>query len=242
MYTIRRLIVLVILVTASTFAGPPFKTDDPQPVDFQHWEFYLASVQQFTKQESGATAPHIEINYGAAPGVQLHVVAPLAYVNTAAGTHYGYSDTELGLKYRFINETETLPQIGIFPLVEIPTGSADKQLGNGKIQAYVPLWIQKSWGKLTTYGGGGIWVNPGPGRQNWGFAGWEVQYDYSDLLTLGGEITSQTSPSQDAHSSAGVTVGGFLNFTSQHHILFSVGHSLTGEPTFSGYIGYQLTV
>src|ERR1019366_8989957 len=24
-------------------AGPPFLTDDPEPVEYQHWEFYLAS-------------------------------------------------------------------------------------------------------------------------------------------------------------------------------------------------------
>jgi hypothetical protein len=27
----------------TTWAGPPFVTDDPEPVAYQHWELYLAS-------------------------------------------------------------------------------------------------------------------------------------------------------------------------------------------------------
>jgi hypothetical protein len=152
---------LFLLFITSALAGPPFKTDDPQPVDYLHWEFYLASEQQFMDHETYATCPHIEINYGVIPNVQLHFIAPLGYVHTIEGTHYGYSDTEIGMKYRFIEETETGPQIGTFPLIEIPTGNESEQLGNGRTQAYLPLWIQKSWGKLTTYGGGGVWYNPG---------------------------------------------------------------------------------
>ena len=36
-------------------AGPPFKTDDPQPVDLHHWEFYLASQQTFEVHGTSAT-------------------------------------------------------------------------------------------------------------------------------------------------------------------------------------------
>jgi hypothetical protein len=236
------LIILFSLMSASALAGPPFKTDDPQPVDYLHWEFYIASEQQFTKQETDATYPHIEINYGAISNVQLHIVAPLGYVHTSEGTHYGYSDTEIGLKYRFVEETETVPQLGFFPLVEIPTGNEDKQLGNGKTQAYLPLWIQKSWGKLTTYGGGGVWYNPGPDRKNWAFTGWEMQYDLSELITLGSEIYYQTAESQSSESRADFNFGGFVNLNEHHHILFSLGSNLSGETAITGYIGYQLTI
>ena len=129
--------------------------------------------------------------------VQLHIVAPLGYVRTSGGTHYGYSDTEIGVKYRFVEETETMPQIGSFPLIEIPTGNENEQLGNGEIQVYFPLWIQKSWGKFTSYGGGGVWYNPGPNRKNWTFTGWEIQYDFSEFITLGSEIYYQTAATQD---------------------------------------------
>jgi hypothetical protein len=174
--------------------------------------------------------------------VQLHLVAPLGYVHTAEGTHYGYSDTELGVKYRFVEESETVPQIGVFPLVELPTGNESEQLGSGKFRAYVPAWVQKSWGKLTTYAGGGFWYNPGVGQKNWTFAGWEVQYDFSEVVTLGGELYYQTADTEGAQSSGGFDFGGFINVNENDHILFSLGRSVSGAATIAGYIGFQLTI
>ena len=45
---------------------------------------------------------------------------------------YGLGDIEFGLKYRFIQETDHLPMVGVFPLLEIPTGDSDRGLGNGQ--------------------------------------------------------------------------------------------------------------
>jgi len=223
-------------------AGPPFKTDDPQPVDYLHWEFYVASVQQFGRHEIDATCPHLEVNYGVVPDVQFHVLLPIGYVHTDKTTHFGLSDAEIGMKYRFIEETETLPQIGLFPLLELPTGDENKQLGTERIQAYFPVWAQKSWGKLTTYAGGGFWYNSGPQQKNWIYTGWEVQYDFSHVITLGGEVYYQTADAQDSESKGGFNIGGSINLTEEHHILFSLGSSVSGPETITGYIGYQLTI
>jgi hypothetical protein len=224
------------------FAGPPFRTDDPQPVDYQHWEFYIASMQQFEKDAASATLPHFEINYGVVPDVQLHLVAPFGYVRSLNDVQYGYSDTEIGVKYRFVKETDDMPQIGIFPLAELPTGNENKQLGAGKAQFYIPAWIQKSWGNWTTYGGGGFWYNPAPGQQNWIFTGWELQYDFSKVVTLGGELCCQTANTPDAEAVGSFNLGGFINFDETNHLLLSIGHSLSGTATITGYIGYQLTI
>jgi len=35
---------LVLRVPVKVFAGPPYITDDPEPVEYQHWEVYLASI------------------------------------------------------------------------------------------------------------------------------------------------------------------------------------------------------
>jgi hypothetical protein len=36
------------LITSPTFAGPPFRTDDPEPVEFQHFEINLLSLGTHT--------------------------------------------------------------------------------------------------------------------------------------------------------------------------------------------------
>jgi len=62
-----------------SFAGPPYTTDDPEPVEYRHWEFYIASEHFRDHVGWSGTAPHFELNYGVAPDVQLHLIAPLAY-------------------------------------------------------------------------------------------------------------------------------------------------------------------
>ena len=234
--------VLLFLLVGKAFGGPPFLTDDPEPVGYRHWEFYVSSLQHFDSHESDVTSPHFELNYGVIPNMQLHLIAPLQYVHSAGGTHYGYSDTELGVKYRFTEETESVPQIGVFPLVELPTGNENEELGARKTQVYLPLWIQKSWGKFTTYAGGGFWYNPGAGEKNWTFGGWEFQYDFSELVTLGGELYHQTGASQGSPSSSGFNLGGFININENDHILFSAGRTISGVTSITGYLGFQLTI
>jgi hypothetical protein len=236
------IIALAILAPVSIFAGPPFQTDDPEPVEYKHWETYIAS--QFTHNRDGrsATLPHFEINYGILPNTMIHLIIPLQYNNPSGSkAHYGFGDAEIGVKFRFINETEWIPMVGTFPHIEMPIGDRDEGLGNGKAQVFIPLWLQKSWGPWTSYGGGGYWVNPGDGNKNWWFWGWEVQRDISKSLTLGGELIYRTADTDDGSNSFGFNVGAIINLTENHHILFSAGRDFTGPNHFTGYIAYQLT-
>jgi hypothetical protein len=237
-----RIIILSIIFPIRIWAGPPFETDDPEPVDYLHWEFYLSSIMEFQPEESNLTLPHIEINYGVIPNVQIHFLAPMVYNHSESETEYGLSTTELGIKYRFISESKNFPQIGVFPLVEVPTGDKSKGLSNGYYQFYMPVWFQKSWGKLTSYCGAGYWLNPGEGNRNWIFSGWEVQYDFSEVITLGGEIYYHTADTQDSNSKAGFNLGGIINPDDTNHILFSAGSTSGSGRTITGYLGYQVTI
>lgn len=169
-------------------------------------------------------------------------ITPLRYVRTEERSHFGYSDTEIGIKYRFLDETDSSPQVGCFPLIEIPTGNANKELGNGDPQILLPVWIQKSWGKLTTYGGGGLWLNTGHDQKDSFFTGWEIQYEFSETVTLGSELYHQTAVTADERASSGFNLGGVINVSEQHHLLFSIGHTFTGEGPLTGYLAYQYTL
>ncbi len=233
---------LLGLVCPSAVAGPPFFTDDPEPVEYKHWEVYLASQYLKTADDRSGTAPHVEVNYGAYPNLQLHVIAPAAFDRPAGGpTAYGYGDTELGAKYRFLQETDERPQAGTFILVEAPTGDADRNLGNGKAQVFLPIWLQKSWGPWTTYGGGGYWINPGAGNKDWGYVGWLLQRDLSKVLTLGGEVFHRTPDTADGESGTGFTAGGQVNFGEHCHVLFSAGTDFSGPDRLTRYLAFQWT-
>ena len=233
---------LLGLMWLPSYAGPPFKTDDPQPVELGHLELYLFSAGQHLPGSSTGIGPAVEFNYGILPDTQFHVIIPYAYNRSQDTlTQSGVGDTELGVKYRFVHETDTLPQVGLFPLVEIPTGSAGKGLGSGHTQIYLPVWVQKSWGPWTTYGGYGWWRNPGAGNRDWSYAGWLVQRDLGEKLTLGMEAFRNTALTMGGQASTSFNAGGQVNLSEKHHILFSAGRNVTGDKQSIFYVGYQLT-
>jgi hypothetical protein len=234
---------LIFLLVRQANAGPPFNTDDPEPVQFRHWEYYISSMDIFQQGAWAGTSPHVEMNYGLIPNVQVHLLLPVNYIYTKHNDNIdvGYSYTEFGVKYRFIQETESSPQIGTFPIIEIPT-IRNSTFSNDKTQIFLPLWLQKTWEKLTTYGGVGYWINPGTNNKNWLFAGWEIQYDISNVVTLGGEIYYHSPDAVGNHLVKAFNAGGYINVTKRFHILFSIGHSLINESFISTYTGLLWTI
>jgi hypothetical protein len=234
---------LSAILTTSTFAGPPFLTDDPEPVDYQHWEFYLFGLGDHTRvSDFNIEGPAMELNYGVLPDTQIHLIVPMTTVGVDGGpTEVGLGDMELGVKYRFVHETDNWPQIGIFPMAELPTGEASRGLGNGRTWFRLPLWLQKSWGPWTTYGGGGEVLNSAPDQRNYPFAGWLVQHDFGPHLTLGGELWAQDRDTNTDHGYAALNFGGSYNFSDHFSLLLSAGHSVTGDSHLLWYFGLYWT-
>ncbi|HEX8937585.1 MAG TPA: hypothetical protein VF776_04885 [Sphingomicrobium sp.] len=230
-------------------AGPPFRTDDPEPVGYQNFEFYTFTSGTHVEADTSGVGPAWEFNYGPTKDIQLHLVAPLAFDSPSVGAnHFGYGDTELGVKFRFIEEDEkgSRPMVGIFPLVELPTGSEGKGLGAGYARLFLPVWVQKSFGSWTTYGGGGYWINKrsSTGGKNYWFFGWLLQKQVTKQLTLGGEIFHQTRDKVDGKASSGFNLGGFYDLNEHNHLLFSAGRGIqhsSESNRYSWYIGYQIT-
>jgi hypothetical protein len=230
------------LIGAALPAGPPFRTDDPQPVDPGHLELYVFSVGQHGSGSSSGSGPALEFNYGILPDTQFHLVVPYAYDRPQDGAaQHGLGDTEIGIKFRFLQETGSRPQIGFFPMVEIPTGNRARGLGSGHSQVYLPIWIQKSWGPWASYGGHGWWRNPGDGNRNWNYTGWLLQRDVSEKLTLGAEVFHSTAMTTLGQAATGFNLGGQVNLSERHHLLFSAGRNVRGDRQSTYYLGYQLT-
>jgi hypothetical protein len=244
-------------VAAPAMAGPPFLTDDPEPVDLGHWEVIGFSTGSVMHGDTAGTLPGVEINYGALPGVQLHVKLPIAFNSQdVTGTQFGDGDTEFGAKIRLLNpgDDDWWPQLAIYPAIDAPTGSVERGLGTGATHAFLPVWLQKNFGKWTTYGGGGYGINPGPGNRDYWFVGWEVQREITDNLALGVELFHQTAFTTGGPGSVGYplgtqpttgfNVGGAYDFTEHYHLLFSAGRAIQNAATsnlFSYYLGFQWT-
>jgi hypothetical protein len=75
---------IVILAMAASskpaWAGPPFQTDDPEPIDYRNFEFYTFGTTDGTAVAMNTAGPATEFNWGALPNVHLHIIVPLAAV------------------------------------------------------------------------------------------------------------------------------------------------------------------
>jgi hypothetical protein len=120
--------------------------------------------------------------------------------------------------------------------------SQDNTFGDGNAQIFIPIWLQKSWNKITTYGGGGYWIRPGTGNKNSVFTGWELQYDFSKVLTLGGEVYYHSSETSTDKSVIAFNLGGFVNFSEKTHFIFSIGRNLNNDNFISAYLGILWTI
>lgn len=249
-------VLLLLLWPAKALAGPPFQTDDPEPIDYQNYEFYTFASADGTPLEMDTAGPAIEFNWGALPNVHLHIIIPLAailpsnnpkFVPLGAGPNaFGLGDIEAGIKYRFVQESKHRPQIGTFVMFELPTGSASRGLGVGKTWYKVPLWAQKSFGPWTTYGGGGETIfNHVDGYQNYPFAGWLVQRDIGKKLTLGTEVFyhgAEGLATPQIRSTTLLDIGGYYKSRDPgFQLLFAYGHTVAGQTENYAYLGLYWT-
>jgi hypothetical protein len=228
----------MLLITDVAWAGPPFLTDDPEPVEIGHWEFYGAFQWAWQRDAVSGTLPHVEVNHGALPGLQLHAIVPGVFAwNRGAPIRYGVGDLELGAKFRFIDEGTWRPQIGVFPLIFVPTGSKKRGLGSGAVEALLPVWIQKSFGPWITYGGGGILL---AAEGNSAVVGWLVQRQFWTWLTLGLEAFVTVPLTSEAVQTQ-LNAGFIVDFSERHHLLLSAGPSFGTDDRARTYLAYQLT-
>src|SRR5208283_2746799 len=103
-------ILTAALLPAIALAGPPFQTDDPEPVDLGNYECYVFSATDGTSRETDPVGPAFEFNWGALPNTQLHAIVSFGAIlpsNSSADAPggnapnvYGLLDTEIGVKYR----------------------------------------------------------------------------------------------------------------------------------------------
>lgn len=251
--TLFSVIVSIGVLTAPAIAGPPYLTDDADPLDYQHWEAYLFTSGSHTRGTDSVIGPGVEVNYGIIPNAQVHLVVPESYYSQGGAGASGLGDIETGIQYRFINETRSRPKAAFYPMAELATGDQSKGLGNGKTWYRLPLWIEKTEGRVTLDTGGGVELNSEEGQRNSGFGGFLTEYTFNDSLSLGGELYVQGAqasvpvPAPDDYDLPGDressvwNVGGVFNFTPDLSLLFSVGHSYQGEGSSVYYLSLYRT-
>jgi hypothetical protein len=238
------LVLILSLKTSFIFSAPPFITDDPAPVEYQHWQFYLFSTLDKSDTYRQINVPSFTLNYGAFPNFEASLTFGfLSFKQTAflealnVLDAYGFTDMVFTPKYTLIKETNTFPQIAVAPSISFPTGAQHRGLGNGRSIITYPIWLQKSWDSWTTYGGGGYLENLAPNTKNFYFEGWVIQKNLNERLMLGMELYHQNGSLVTRRSTTLAALGGSYNFQSSKSLLFSFSHQISGEKHLLGYLG-----
>lgn len=250
------LLLLFMLAAPNVWAqGPPYQTDDPTPVDYKHFEAYIFGGVSGTPVAYGTLGPAFEFNWGAIPRVQLHVILPFGgsfptnnpiYAPSGEGPQtFGLTDMEFGVKLAIIKQTKYCPQIGTFTMMEIPTGSFVRGLGEGKTWYKLPVWLEKDIGPWTLDGGMGYALVRQVDFRDFLYGGFLVKREITKKLDFGVEVFSHAREGPAAPQTQSSTLldgGGYYHFKREGlQFLFAYGHSVTGQTENYAYLGLYYT-
>jgi hypothetical protein len=219
--------VLVLGSVAPALAGPPYATDDPVPTDQGQWEDFVyvggSRADGATEGEAG-----IDLNYGIAKDMQLTVDLPIAY-ERGSSLHGNLGRLETGLKIRFAHEDAASwrPDVAIFPAVIWPTATG--VLDNDGVTYRLPLWIGKTLGPWSVFGGAAYEINEGAHRRDTQYVGITATHEFGERGSIGAEVFRETSDVPGEPASTGGNVGFEWAFVEHWSVVGSAGPTDLGS-------------
>lgn len=117
--------------------GPPMLIDDARVADYKEWELNTSFLISVTDHVQVAT-PHLDLNYGLLPNLQLKIEAPL-WLDFKKGQSVDVEvgDVIAGVKYRFMDEEKSFVSMATFPQYTI----------YGEKGFLLPVFVEKTYGK-----------------------------------------------------------------------------------------------
>jgi len=223
----RVAVVLAITVLAAAgpaIAAPPYIVDDPETVEPGRWEAYV--FVSGTHKAGGLTGNGgVEIDYGAAPDLQLTLELPVSY-QRSVGSHLGFGDIEAGVEYHFLHQEagSAIPDVAIFPRISVPL--TRNREGSGRPAVTVPLWAQRKLGPWELVGGGGYTFNPGRDNRNYVSGGVAAIREVNEQVTLSGEIYRRGAEDVDGKPFTGLSLGVTYRVTPRWAVAITGGPAL----------------
>jgi hypothetical protein len=195
-------LIAVLISARLALAGPPYLTDDPEPVDLRHFEIFFFDSGTATRFGTGSSAG-IDFNYGLLPETQFNIVGPVGLDSPLRGpTAVGFGNVELAVKYRFIHQQDYWPDVAVYPRVFLPAGSTT--VGSSHVAYFIPIWMEKDMGPWTTFGGGGYEFNNGAGSQSFYQLGWALTREITPHFQIGAEVYHQSADAPDTQATTGI--------------------------------------
>ncbi|MBL8069400.1 MAG: hypothetical protein JNM28_13210 [Armatimonadetes bacterium] len=236
---------LATAATGSCFAqgGPPMITDDPgtPPVGRFELNFAYTVTRHFGSLEVGL--PLIDLAFGATPNLQLKVEAPWLLVNDGGSSARNLGPGNIGIKWRFQDETPGMPAISIFPQVEAPVSqrSVDDGLADPATGFLLPVEVQWHSGRLGFNADAGVFARSGS-SPDW-FAGLATSRGVGPNDEAIAEVHVEGSTGE-RNLDCIAQLGWRHGLSEDSTLIVAVGRSLFTQrlpmTRFNGYFGIQL--
>lgn len=260
----KRVLLLMPLATVLSICEPmhpqlPFYTDDTGVTERGKWHFeffneYDALQEQYPNLRQNTA--NFKLNYGLPHNLELDVDFPWLAIDRAAGsqTSTGVGDADMGIKWRFHNESKgsRAPALAASLYIEFPTGDPHQQLGSGLTDYALNFIGQKSLSEKTR-----LTANLGilfAGNTSTGVIGTQntrgqvytgglsLLHDFSPRVTLGGEIYGAYADSRNPdRSQLQAMAGGQYSIRNGLSFCFGVlGGKYVASPRLGGQVGFTM--
>jgi hypothetical protein len=212
------------LLSLPALAGPPYITDDPEPTDTGHYEIYFFSEGASAHGGRDGSAG-VDFNYGAADNLQLTATLPFVWTApTGGGSTAGFGNIELAAKYQFLHQRDAGVDVAFFPRVFLPAGSS--AVGENHASLLLPLWLQRSSGAWTVFGGGGCEIHRGGDSRDFCMLGAALTYQVSERFQIGAEVYHQGADTRGGVAGTDFNVGATYDLGPHFHLMASAGSGL----------------
>jgi hypothetical protein len=239
------MILVLFLAAGRALAGPPLITDDPDTPGPNSWEIDVATTSAYVQRTWDLETPLLDINYGIGDHIELTCELPWEVtVPDHGGTDSGLGNTLLGVKWRFLDQTNAWLDVSAYPQVEFnnPTASVRHGLANDGTTVLLPFEVGHRFGPLDIYADTAYVWNQ---RQvTGGFCGVAAEYELSENFSVMAELhddfeTHLTNNELDFNL-------GFRRTLTEHiSLIGSAGRAIFGPsqtaPGFMSYLALEFT-
>jgi len=224
--------------------GPPMITDDPGTPGPGNWEINIAATTVRSSPGSESELPLVDINYGVGERIQLkYEVAWLAQRVEGEHSRSGFSNSLLGVKWRFHDTGENLWRISTYPQIELRnprSHSVRRGLAEDGRRVLLPIEVERDFAN--------VGVNFEVGREldsrgddTW-LGGIVLGHSFSPNLELMTELHGESSGST-RESQIAANFGARITVAGAGTLLVSAGRDLHNRledrSGFFGYLGWQ---
>ncbi len=218
---------LVAMAPASwAGAGPPLVTDDPGTPGDGVWEINLAAEFERRGDDRLAALPMLDVNYGVGERLQLKYELPWVITSESGGErHSGLGNSEVGIKWRFLDGGEDGTSASIYPQVEFNnpgSDSGERGLAGEGTTWVLPLEVQHTVRGVDCNLEMGRTF--GSGDDEW-FLGWAASREVGERLEIAGELVGRTT-ARFSGSAVLANLGLRASLSSSLRVLAAVGQEL----------------